>query len=85
MGAWTRQEHAKLPQVMAIPIEGSRASRMVLMVTYSGTDLWNFSCTGSNFPDLENLELPCSPTGIQSEAWLLHLGGALQAQAADIL
>ncbi len=55
------------------------------VLTYAGANLWNYTCQGENFTDLEKLKLCFSFTGTESESWFLLISVAMEAQAAGIL
>lgn len=62
-------EHLELPPVL----------------TYAGANLWNFSCTGEDFSNPEDLSTLFSFTGTESESWFLLISAAMEAKAAGIL
>lgn len=55
------------------------------VLTYAGANLWNFSCSGEDFTNLDNLTLPVSFTGSESESWFLLISVAMEARAAGII
>lgn len=55
------------------------------MLTYAGANLWNFTCQGEDFSDLDKLKLCFSFTGTESESWFLLISVAMEAKAAGIL
>lgn len=55
------------------------------MLTYAGANLWNFSCSGDDFSNIDDLTLPISFTGSESESWFLLISVAMEAKAAGIL
>ncbi|UNI23006.1 Indoleamine 2,3-dioxygenase [Purpureocillium takamizusanense] len=62
-------EHLELPPVL----------------TYAGANLWNFTCAGDDFTQLDDLSLLFSFTGTESESWFLLISVAMEAKAAGIL
>ncbi|KHN94682.1 indoleamine 2,3-dioxygenase pyrrole 2,3-dioxygenase [Metarhizium album ARSEF 1941] len=73
------------PQITAPLLRVSSHLEVPPALTYAGANLWNFSCSGSDFADLDSLTLPISFTGTESEAWFLLISVAMEAKAAGIL
>lgn len=55
------------------------------MLTYAAANLWNFTCEGDDFSDLEKLKLCFSFTGTESESWFFLISVAMEAKASGIL
>ncbi|KAJ6780012.1 hypothetical protein PWT90_05528 [Aphanocladium album] len=67
------------------PEEVSAHVELPPVLTYAGANLWNFTCQGDDFSDLEKLKLCFSFTGTESESWFLLISVAMEAKAAGIL
>ncbi|EFY88412.1 indoleamine 2,3-dioxygenase pyrrole 2,3-dioxygenase [Metarhizium acridum CQMa 102] len=75
-----------LPPQITVPfLRVSSHLEVPPVLTYAGANLWNFSCSGSDFTNLHNLALPISFTGSESESWFLLISVAMEAKAAGIL
>ncbi|KAH0592223.1 hypothetical protein MHUMG1_10079 [Metarhizium humberi] len=75
-----------LPPQITVPfLRVSSHLEVPPVLTYAGANLWNFSCSGSDFTNLHNLSLPISFTGTESESWFLLISVAMEAKAAGIL
>lgn len=55
------------------------------MLTYAGANLWNFTSTGTDFTQIDDLSLLFSFTGTESESWFLLISVAMESKAAGIL
>lgn len=55
------------------------------VLTYAAANLWNFTCQGDDFADLDKLRVCFSFTGTASESWFLLISVAMEAKAAGIL
>lgn len=75
-----------LPPQITVPfLRVSSHLEVPAVLTYAGANLWNFSCSGNDFTNLDNLTLPISFTGSESESWFLLISVAMEAKAAGIL
>ncbi|OAA47950.1 indoleamine 2,3-dioxygenase pyrrole 2,3-dioxygenase [Metarhizium rileyi] len=75
-----------LPPQITVPfLRVSSRLEVPPVLTYAGANLWNFSCSGDEFTDLNSLTLPVSFTGSESESWFLLISVAMEARAAGIL
>lgn len=73
------------PQVTVPFLQVSEHVELPPVLAYAGANLWNFTCPGQDFSDLENLKLSLSFTGTESESWFFLISVAMEAQAAGIL
>lgn len=55
------------------------------VLTYAAANLWNFTCAGDDFSNLQDLSTLFSVTGTESEAWFLLISVAMEAKAAGII
>lgn len=55
------------------------------MLTYAAANLWNFTCSGDDFSQLEDLNTLFTFTGTESESWFLLVSVAMEAKAAPII
>ncbi|KZZ89630.1 indoleamine 2,3-dioxygenase pyrrole 2,3-dioxygenase [Moelleriella libera RCEF 2490] len=75
-----------LPPQITVPfLVVSQHVELPPALTYAGANLWNFSCPGDDFSNLDDLTLPISFTGSESESWFLLISVAVEAKAAGIL
>ncbi|POR33299.1 Indoleamine 2,3-dioxygenase [Tolypocladium paradoxum] len=75
-----------LPPQITLPfLRASEHLELPPVLTYAGANLWNFSCKGDNFSNLEDLSTLFSFTGTESESWFLLISAAMEAKAAGIL
>ncbi|KAK2595672.1 hypothetical protein QQS21_006645 [Conoideocrella luteorostrata] len=75
-----------LPPQITVPfLRVSSHLEVPPVLTYAGANLWNFSCSGDDFSNIDELTLPISFTGTESESWFLLLSVAMEAKAAGIL
>ena len=62
-------EHLELPPVL----------------TYAAANLWNFSCSGNDFSNIDNLKTLITFTGTESESWFLLISVVMEARAANMI
>ncbi|KAG5951740.1 hypothetical protein E4U53_002389 [Claviceps sorghi] len=75
-----------LPPQITVPLLAISAHLEVLpTLTYAGANLWNFSCTSSDFSQMDELKLHMSFTGSESESWFLLISVPMETKAARIL
>ncbi|KND91040.1 Indoleamine 2,3-dioxygenase [Tolypocladium ophioglossoides CBS 100239] len=75
-----------LPPQITLPfLRASEHLELPPVLTYAAANLWNFSCTGHDFSNLEDLSTLFSFTGTESESWFLLISAAMEAKAAGIL
>jgi indoleamine 2,3-dioxygenase len=75
-----------LPPAVAVPfLRVSAHLELPPVLTYAACNLWNFSCEGDDFSNLEDLKTLVSFTGTESEAWFLLVSVAIEATAAPII
>ena len=75
-----------LPPQITVPfLQVSEHVELPPVLTYAGASLWNFTCQGEDFSDLDKLKLCFSFTGTDSESWFFLISVAMEAQAAGIL
>lgn len=75
-----------LPPQLTIPfLRVSQHVELPPVLTYAGANLWNFSCAGDDFFEIEDLRTLFSFTGTESESWFLLISVAIEAKAAGIL
>lgn len=55
------------------------------VATYAALNLWNFSCNGSDFRDLDKLEVLHTFSGTEDESWFFLVSVAMEAQGAHII
>ena len=84
---WGGDEPAQvLPPQITVPfLAVSTHLEVPPVLTYAGANLWNFSCAGDDFSNIDDLMLPLSFTGTESESWFLLISAAMEAKAAGIL
>lgn len=75
-----------LPPQITVPfLRISSHLELPPVLTYAGANLWNFSCSGTDFSDLESLKTLLSFTGTESESWFLLISVAMEAKGAEII
>ncbi|KAM4067200.1 indoleamine 2,3-dioxygenase [Hirsutella rhossiliensis] len=75
-----------LPPQLTLPfLRVSEHLELPPVLTYAGANLWNFSCAGHDFSQIEDLSTMFSFTGTESESWFLLISVAMEAKAAGIL
>ncbi|TQV94063.1 hypothetical protein V2A60_002869 [Cordyceps javanica] len=75
-----------LPPQISVPfLQVSAHVELPPVLTYAAANLWNFTCQGDDFSDLDKLKLCFSFTGTESESWFLLISVAMEAKAAGIL
>ncbi|KAM3515161.1 hypothetical protein MY11210_001173 [Beauveria gryllotalpidicola] len=75
-----------LPPSLSVPfLRVSAHVELPPVLTYAAANLWNFTCEGSDFTDLDKLKLCFSFTGTESESWFLLISVAMEAKAAGML
>ncbi|KAH7313682.1 indoleamine 2,3-dioxygenase [Stachybotrys elegans] len=75
-----------LPPQISVPfLRVSAHLELPPVLTYAAANLWNFTCEGDDFTNLEELKTLVSFTGTESEAWFLLISVAMEARAAGII
>ncbi|OAA50154.1 indoleamine 2,3-dioxygenase [Beauveria brongniartii RCEF 3172] len=75
-----------LPPSLSVPfLQVSAHVELPPVLTYAAANLWNFTCEGDDFTNLDKLKLCFSFTGTESESWFLLISVAMEAKAAGIL
>ncbi|KAM3443088.1 hypothetical protein MY4824_000793 [Beauveria thailandica] len=75
-----------LPPPLSVPfLQVSAHVELPPVLTYAAANLWNFTCDGDDFTNLDKLKLCFSFTGTESESWFLLISVAMEAKAAGIL
>ncbi|EGX94562.1 indoleamine 2,3-dioxygenase [Cordyceps militaris CM01] len=75
-----------LPPQISVPfLQVSAHVELPPVLTYAAANLWNFTCDGDDFSDLDKLSVCFSFTGTESESWFLLISVAMEAKAAGIL
>ena len=73
------------PQITVPFLRVSSHLELPPVLTYAAANLWNFSCSGPDFTNLEDLQTLCSFTGTDSESWFLLISVAMEAKGAGII
>jgi indoleamine 2,3-dioxygenase len=55
------------------------------VLSYAAANLWNFSCAGPDFSNLDDLSTLHTFTGTESESWFLLISVAMEARAGKII
>lgn len=75
-----------LPPQITVPfLRVSEHLELPPVLTYAAANLWNFSCDGDDFSDIDSLKALVTFTGTESEAWFLLISVAMEAKAAGII
>ncbi|KFA72108.1 hypothetical protein S40288_02300 [Stachybotrys chartarum IBT 40288] len=75
-----------LPPQITVPfLRVSEHLELPPVLTYAAANLWNFSCDGDDFSDIDSLKTLVTFTGTESEAWFLLISVAMEAKAAGII
>ncbi|KAK5636916.1 hypothetical protein RRF57_012628 [Xylaria bambusicola] len=75
-----------LPPCISIPfLQVSDHLDLPPVATYAALNLWNFSSTGEDFTDLDNLKALHTFSGTEDESWFYVLSVAVEARGAHIL
>ena len=75
-----------LPPQIAVPfLHVSTHLDLPPVLTYAAANLWNFTSSGDDFSQLEELKTLISFTGTESESWLLLISVAMEARGAGII
>ncbi|RSL93302.1 hypothetical protein CEP52_013325 [Fusarium oligoseptatum] len=84
---WGGEKPAQIlpPQITVPFLEVSKHLELPPVLTYAAANLWNFSCSGSDFSDLSQLDTLHTFTGTESESWFLLISVAMEARAGGII
>ncbi|KAI3321587.1 Indoleamine 2,3-dioxygenase [Xylariaceae sp. AK1471] len=75
-----------LPPSITVPfLQVSEHLDLPPVATYAALNLWNFSCTGDNFADLDSLKALHTFSGTEDESWFFILSVAVEAQGSHII
>ncbi|KAM6486010.1 indoleamine 2,3-dioxygenase [Trichoderma sp. SZMC 28011] len=75
-----------LPPQITIPFLAVSAHvELPPALTYTAVSLWNFSCSGEDFSEPENLSTLFTFTDTESESWFLLISVAMEAKATGII
>ncbi|CAG9936522.1 unnamed protein product [Clonostachys rosea f. rosea IK726] len=75
-----------IPPQISIPfLKVSSHLELPPVLSYAAANLWNFSCSGQDFTDLESLKTLVSFTGSKSEDWFLLISVAMEASGAGLI
>ncbi|KAI2465448.1 indoleamine 2,3-dioxygenase [Annulohypoxylon bovei var. microspora] len=75
-----------LPLTVSVPfLRVSDHLSLPPVATYAALNLWNFTCTGSDFQDLDKLQALHTFSGTQDESWFYTVSVAMEAQGAYII
>ncbi|KAK7418155.1 hypothetical protein QQX98_004130 [Neonectria punicea] len=75
-----------LPPQITVPfLQVSKHLELPPVLTYAAANLWNFSCAGDDFSNLDDLNTLLSFTGTESESWFLLISVAMEARAGAII
>ncbi|KAL6817192.1 indoleamine 2,3-dioxygenase [Trichoderma sp. SZMC 28015] len=75
-----------LPPQITIPFLAVSAHvELPPVLTYTAASLWNFSCSGGDFSEPENLSTLFTFTDTESESWFLLISVAMEAKATGII
>ncbi|KAJ5465345.1 indoleamine 2-3-dioxygenase pyrrole 2-3-dioxygenase [Penicillium daleae] len=73
------------PQISAPFVHVSARLEVPPVLTCAAANLWNFSCGGKDFSNLNDLQALVSFTGTESESWFLAGGVAIEAIGARVV
>lgn len=73
------------PQITVPFLEVSEHLELPPVLAYAAANLWNFSCKGNDFSNLEDLDTLLTFTGSKSESWFLLISVAMEAKAGAII
>ena len=75
-----------LPPQITVPfLRISARLELPPVLTYAGANLWNFSCSGPDMSNIDDLRTLFSFTGTESESWFLLISVAMEARGAAII
>ncbi|TGJ78408.1 hypothetical protein E0Z10_g10359 [Xylaria hypoxylon] len=75
-----------LPPSITVPfLQVSNHLDLSPVATYAALNLWNFSSTGEDFTDLNNLKALHTFSGTEDESWFYVLSVAVEARGARII
>ncbi|KAI1478304.1 indoleamine 2,3-dioxygenase [Daldinia eschscholtzii] len=75
-----------LPPAISIPLlQVSEHLHLPPVATYAALNLWNFTCDGSNFRDLDKLKALHTFTDTEDESWFYMVSVAMEAEGAYII
>ncbi|KAL6859782.1 hypothetical protein ACO1O0_003806 [Amphichorda felina] len=80
-----KPEEVVPPQITLPFLRVSSHLELPPVLTYAAANLWNFSCSGPNFSNIDDLKTLCSFTGTESESWFLLISVAMEAKGAGII
>ncbi|RGP71787.1 indoleamine 2,3-dioxygenase [Fusarium sporotrichioides] len=84
---WGGEKPAEiLPPQITIPfLAVSKHLELPPVLSYAAANLWNFSCAGPDFSNLDDLSTLHTFTGTESESWFLLISVAMEARAGKII
>ncbi|KAF3076435.1 Indoleamine 2,3-dioxygenase [Trichoderma lentiforme] len=75
-----------LPPQITIPFQAVSAHvELPPVLTYTAASLWNFSCSGEDFSEPEDLSTLFTFTETESKSWFLLISVAMEAKASGII
>ncbi|OTA56787.1 indoleamine 2,3-dioxygenase [Hypoxylon sp. EC38] len=75
-----------LPPAISVPfLQVSEHLGLPPVATYAALNLWNFSCNGSDFRDLDKLEVLHTFSGTEDESWFFLVSVAMEAHGGHII
>ncbi|KAI8627786.1 IDO-domain-containing protein [Xylariaceae sp. FL1651] len=75
-----------LPPSITVPyLQVSKHLDLPPVATYAALNLWNFSCLGEDFTDLDSLRALHTFSGTEDESWFFALSVAVEARGAYII
>ncbi|KAM5343428.1 hypothetical protein ACJ41O_011965 [Fusarium nematophilum] len=75
-----------LPPQITVPfLQVSKHLELPPVLTYAAANLWNFTCSGDDFSNLDHLKTLHTFTGTESESWFLLISVAMEARAGVII
>ncbi|KAI2634854.1 indoleamine 2,3-dioxygenase [Hypomontagnella submonticulosa] len=75
-----------LPPAISAPLlRVSKCLSLPPVATYAALNLWNFTCDGCDFRDLDKLKALHTFSGTEDESWFYSVSVAMEAQGAYII
>ncbi|KAI1655903.1 indoleamine 2,3-dioxygenase [Daldinia decipiens] len=75
-----------LPPAISVPfLQVSEHLRLPPVATYAALNLWNFTCSGPDFRDLDKLKALHTFSGTEDESWFYSVSVAMEAEGAYII
>ncbi|KAI1463729.1 IDO-domain-containing protein [Daldinia caldariorum] len=75
-----------LPPAISVPfLQVSEHLHLPPVATYAALNLWNFTCDGPDFRDLDKLGAMHTFSGTEDEAWFYSVSVAMEAEGAYII